>query len=456
MDRNNWKLGDTAALFESRNGADTISSGSGDHGGASYGIYQFSSSAGTAREFARASRYAEEFKGLVPGTKAFDAAWRKVASDHPDFGDDQHQFIKKTHVDPVSDALLKRGIDVDSRGDAFQDMIWSMSVQHRKHTPALVERGLRESYGEDVDISALSDVDIIRAVHRSKVAHVHEDFRSSDIRIREGVETRIYAEERALVRLAETGTVGTVAESKADWRNAPPVRPGSPHSQVVEVQEKLQALGVLNAKGERLVADGDFGPSTQSAVRTFQSSVGLPITGAVSTRTMHFLNEQVNTRQLTTELRAADRVPAPICRLDDPAHPDNAFFNQVRGHVVELDRTLGRSPDHHTDSIASALTVQARADGLDRIDRIALSKDGNALWGAQTPPGRKDHVFDLTTKVPTAEALTPMEQSGARWPEAMQQFQNHEQEHQQTQQQSLERTQAENQAHSMSGPVMRM
>lgn len=100
--------------------------------------------------------------------------------------------------------------------------------------------------------------------------------------------------------------------------------------------------------------------------------------------------------------------------------------------------------------------MQARADGLDRIDRIALSKDGNALWGAQTPPGRKDHVFDLTTKVPTAEALTPMEQSGARWPEAMQQFQSHEQERQQTQQRSMERTQVESQAQSMSGPVMRL
>lgn len=49
-----------------------------------------------------------------------------------------------------------------------------------------------------------------------------------------------------------------------------------------------------------------------------------------------------------------------------------------------------------------------------------------------------------------------MEKRGARWPEAMQQFQNHEHERQQSQQQTLERTQAENQAQSMSGPVMRL
>jgi hypothetical protein len=345
MDRNNWKLGDTAAIFESRSGADAISTGEGDHGGASYGIYQFSSRAGTAQEFARASKYAGEFKGLVPGSNAFNVAWAKVASEHPDFADDQHKYIKKTHMDPVSDALLKRGIDVNSRGDAFKDMIWSMSVQHRRHTPAMVERGLRESYGEQVDTSTLSDVDIIRAVHRSKIAHVHEDFRSSDVRVREGVETRIYAEERALIRLSETGSVGTIEELRVDRRNAPPVRPGSPPSQVVEVQEKLQALGVLNARGERIVADGDFGPSTQAAVQTFQRSVGLPISGKVNTRTMSSLDEQVNTRQWVQEQRVENEISVPICRLDDPAHPDNAFFNRVRSHVVELDRTLGRSPD---------------------------------------------------------------------------------------------------------------
>lgn len=148
--------------------------------------------------------------------------------------------------------------------------------------------------------------------------------------------------------------------------------------------------------------------------------------------------------------------PALPTRLDDPNHPDHALFKEIRGHVVELDKGLNRSPDHHTDNIASALTVQARADGLSHVDRIALSADGQTMWASQTPAGRKDHVFDLTTKVPTAEASTPMEQSGAKWPEAMQQFQGHEQELAQTQQRSLERAQAESQAQSMSGPVMKL
>lgn len=141
-------------------------------------------------------------------------------------------------------------------------------------------------------------------------------------------------------------------------------------------------------------------------------------------------------------------VPVAPQRLDDPAHPDHALFQQARGHVVAIDHSMGRTPDAHTDQLASAAAVQARADGLQRIDQMALSTDGQRLWGVQTPSGRTDHLFDLRTSVPTAEAMTPMEQSGARWPQAMQQFeqtQAQQQQQMQAQQLNAQRTQ---------GPVM--
>jgi len=139
-------------------------------------------------------------------------------------------------------------------------------------------------------------------------------------------------------------------------------------------------------------------------------------------------------------------VPVAPQRLDDPSHPDHALFQQARGHVVALDQSLGRTPDVHTDQLASAAAVQARADGLQRIDMVALSTDGQRLWGVQTPPGRTDHLFDLRTSVPTAEAMTPMEHSGAQWPQAMQQFeQTQAQQQTQTQQLNAQQTQ---------GPVM--
>jgi hypothetical protein len=141
--------------------------------------------------------------------------------------------------------------------------------------------------------------------------------------------------------------------------------------------------------------------------------------------------------------------PVAPSRLDDPGHADHAMFRQVRGHVATLDQSLGRTPDQYTDQISSALVVQARADGLHRIDQIALSDDGSRLWAVQTPPGRTDHLFDRQTSVPTAESMTPMEHSAAKWPEAMQQFQQTQQQ-QQTQSQPLPQ---QDQAQAQ-GPVM--
>lgn len=44
------------------------------------------------------------------------------------------------------------------------------------------------------------------------------------------------------------------------------------------------------------------------------------------------------------------------------------------------------------------------------------------MWAVQTPPARQDHLFDQRTHVPTTAANTPVEQSSAQWPQAMQQF----------------------------------
>lgn len=141
-------------------------------------------------------------------------------------------------------------------------------------------------------------------------------------------------------------------------------------------------------------------------------------------------------------------LPVAPVRLDDPGHPDHALFQQVRSHVVALDHSMGRTPDVHTDQLASSATVQARADGLHRVDQVALSTDGQRLWAVQIPPGRTDHLFDLRTSVPTAEAMTPMEHSAAKWPEAMHEFQQN-QAQQQAQSQQVTQDQMQTQ-----GPVM--
>jgi peptidoglycan hydrolase-like protein with peptidoglycan-binding domain len=379
------------------------------------------------QEYLKQSRYGHHFKGLVPATSEFNDRWKKVAREDPEFGADQHDFIRRSHVDKITSVLSKRALDMSGRGPAVQDMVWSTAVQYRGNAPRIIDRGLREAFGEGYDPTALSDVEIVGAVQDSKLLHVNTDFKSSAPPTRLGVETRIPAERAALIHLAETGAVASDKDFSRYWSIAAPIGRKSSSSRVMELQEKLLEAGALDSRGERIAVDGDFGPSTQQALRAFQRSIGIHDLKAAGALTIHMLDRSNSVRRYLAEVAAEPRHEALACRLDDHSHPDHPLFTQARERVAELDRSLGRSPDQYTDSISSALTVQARADGLNRIDRVALSADGRELWGVQLASGRTDNLFSLRTTVPTTDAMSPMEEIAARWPEAMRRFAVHEQ-----------------------------
>lgn len=75
-----WHRGQTSASYETSNrGPGWISSGRGDHGGVSYGTYQFASAVGGVDEYLAGSRYGAQFRGLTPATQAFNDRWKEVA-----------------------------------------------------------------------------------------------------------------------------------------------------------------------------------------------------------------------------------------------------------------------------------------------------------------------------------------------------------------------------------------
>ncbi|WP_266171070.1 peptidoglycan-binding domain-containing protein [Dyella subtropica] len=224
------------------------------------------------------------------------------------------------------------------------------------------------------------------------------------------------------------------------------MKQGSTGDDVANLQRSLQGLGYTDADGQPLQPDGHFGPSTHAAVQAFQAAHNLKPDGVAGPATLKAMEEQTHSLSKPNTSSYQWQCPA---RLDDPSHPDNALYLQTRSQVHQLDQQNGRTPDQRSDQLAAALTVSARASGLQRIDQIALSEDANTLWGAQRPPGVRDHFFDQHCKIDTLQGLNmPMEQSGAQWPQAMQQFQK--QQEQTQQQQSLQQDQAMQQA----GPVM--
>ena len=99
-------------------GPGTISTGKGDKGGVSYGTYQMSSKVKTVQAFVNRF-YSNEFTGLTPGSKEFNAKWAKLARDNPQtFNSRQHDFIQQTHFDPVvARAKKDLGLDLDQRSE---------------------------------------------------------------------------------------------------------------------------------------------------------------------------------------------------------------------------------------------------------------------------------------------------------------------------------------------------
>lgn len=181
---------------------------------------------------------------------------------------------------------------------------------------------------------------------------------------------------------------------------------------VVAVQNDLRKLDYEH-NGKPLVPDGDYGQATQAAIKAFQKDHQLNQTGVADPSTLHAMKTAIQEKEHPT------REPANLSgRIDQPGHVGYDIYTQARERVYELDRQLGRTPDGRSDNLAAAVAVSAHADGLKRIDQVALSTDGNTLWAVERPNGRTDQLFDQRTHVPTATANVPLEQTSAQWAQA--------------------------------------
>lgn len=191
-------LGSLSERYESGGaGPGTISSGKGDPGGKSYGVYQLSSKLGVLTSFVN-QYYSAALKPLRIGSKQFDAEWRLLALQQPDqFREAQFQFIKTTHYDKqVAQLISDLGFDIDTRSRALQNVVWSTAVQHGPLT-AIVETaiaGIRAGR----PISAISDAEIIPAIYaergRKDAKGVPVYFRKSSKTVRKNVLIRFQYE----------------------------------------------------------------------------------------------------------------------------------------------------------------------------------------------------------------------------------------------------------------------
>ena len=207
-----WLLGKLSAKYETGNrGPGTVSTGSGDPGGVSYGSYQMATKTGTVARFVSQTDFPwrGEFLNLKPGTAAFTAKWKEIAAKEPDrFQECQHEFIKLTHFDLlVGKTLEEDGLDLRKRSRAVQDVVWSTAVQHGGKA-SIIHRALAkvsvDENDPDFDKQLISAIYAERGRKRpdGKLAY----FPSSSLNVQKGVANRFKNEESDALKLLEEET----------------------------------------------------------------------------------------------------------------------------------------------------------------------------------------------------------------------------------------------------------
>lgn len=124
---NSSKIGSLSAKYESGGNPGAI--GYDSTGGYSYGTYQLAHN--NAQKFVQESPYAQQFAGIPFNSAQFQQKWKQIAKDDPQgFASAQHDYIAKTHLEPIVNRLKSKGMDVSRMSPVVQDVMWSTAVQH--------------------------------------------------------------------------------------------------------------------------------------------------------------------------------------------------------------------------------------------------------------------------------------------------------------------------------------
>jgi hypothetical protein len=203
-------FGSIAARFESNGKPGTISTGKGDHGGKSYGMFQLASRGGASNneveKFLNESGYSEKFNGMKVGSSEFDAQWKKLAKEDSGFGEAQSSYAKKSYYDPQMKNLQRSGIDLSGKGRSVQESIMSTANQYGPNTD-LIREALKGK-----DPTNMTDKEIVNAIQDYKADTVDTRFRSSSKNDREGVARRIERERTALLNFPDDKTAKQLME----------------------------------------------------------------------------------------------------------------------------------------------------------------------------------------------------------------------------------------------------
>lgn len=113
-----------------------------------------------------------------------------------------------------------------------------------------------------------------------------------------------------------------------------PLQRGDANARAFELQQYLAELGITNDAGRAISPDGDFGPSTEQAVRTYQRNAGIdPATGTVDAALFDRIRGDVQQANPDFALKTITELYGPL--------NDNVLSRDERGDpVADIQRQL--------------------------------------------------------------------------------------------------------------------
>jgi peptidoglycan hydrolase-like protein with peptidoglycan-binding domain len=220
---------------------------------------------------------------------------------------------------------------------------------------------------------------------------------------------------------------------------------GEDGAAVKHLQAQLSTLGYKRQDGQPFNATGHYGDHTVAAVAAFQKANGLPATGDADRATRQAIDVQWNQQRTPTQATPVHTTPAqstptsaPLqsntasSSLASPQHPDHALYRQALSNLEQLGPSGGFKSREQMEQAAGALAADAKATGLDRIDHVSRSSNGQGFLiavqgvnGDPSHPAAKHAYIDYTqATTQTLEQSTRMADArSAETPQVAQQAQ---------------------------------
>lgn len=144
MINNIEKLSSICKKYESNGDPAIVSSGEGDYGGMSYGMYQFSSNSGTVNYFIDwlkqypqdcYANYGRVLESKYPvNSTPFVREWQSIGTIDPGgFGNLQSEYTWDKYYVPAKERLAKAYYDMDKHSDAMKAVLFSRAVQYSEY-----------------------------------------------------------------------------------------------------------------------------------------------------------------------------------------------------------------------------------------------------------------------------------------------------------------------------------